>query len=152
MELDLGEVELTSLAGEVLRRFQTQLDKAACRIDFEPTSPVKGIWDRFRLDQVINNLVSNAIKHAPGAPIRVSVCANESHGIFRIQDEGPGIEPADQSRIFELFERANPRKVVSGLGLGLYISRTIIEAHGGRITVESTPGRGSAFSVFLPIA
>jgi signal transduction histidine kinase len=152
MELDLGEVELTSLAGEVLRRFQIQLDKAACRIDFEPTSPVKGIWDRFRLDQVINNLVSNAIKHAPGAPIRVSVSANESHGIFRIQDEGPGIEPADQSRIFELFERANPRKVVSGLGLGLYISRTIIEAHGGRITVESTPGRGSAFSVFLPIA
>ena len=108
--------------------------------------------DRRRLEQVLVNLIENARKYAPaGRPVRVRVAAREDTATIAVQDEGIGIPPEDQAHIFDRFHRAgNVDKGISGFGLGLYISREIVRAHGGDLIVESAPGAGSTFTVILP--
>ena len=96
-----------------------------------------GAWDRLRLDQVITNLLSNAIKFGSGQPIELGLASAGEHARLWIRDHGIGIAPELQRYIFERFERAVPARSYGGLGLGLYISRTIVEALGGTIRVEA---------------
>jgi signal transduction histidine kinase len=103
-----------------------------------------------RLEQVVLNLLSNAIKYGAGQPIAVAVQADAATVRLVVRDQGIGIAPADQARIFERFERAAPSSHYGGLGLGLYIVRQIVGAHGGTLGVESSPGAGATFSVTLP--
>lgn len=113
-----------------------------------------GLWDRTRIEQIISNLVSNALKYGEHKPVSVSVERDEVHGTIRllVRDQGPGIRTGMQEKIFERFERSGVSgKKISGLGLGLYICRQIVEAHGGQIKVESESGRGSTFTVELPL-
>jgi signal transduction histidine kinase len=114
------------------------------------SSPVVGQWDPIRVEQVIANLLLNAAKFGRGNPITVSVDGDEHRGRVSIKDEGIGIAPEDQERIFLPFERAVEAGGVMGLGLGLYITQQIVRAHGGTITLESVAGVGSTFSVELP--
>ena len=109
--------------------------------------------DRFRTEQVVINLLTNALKYGEGKPIHVVVDATSdgTAATIKVTDHGIGIEPDHQARIFERFQRAVSHKNISGLGLGLYIAKQIVDAHDGRITVESTPGQGSTFTVVLPI-
>ena len=102
------------------------------------------------LDSVVSNLVSNAIKYGNGSAIDVSVEARGEDAVLIVRDRGIGIEPDAQTRIFDRFERLRSAKTQGGFGLGLWIVRQIIEAHGGTIAVNSSPGHGSEFVVTLP--
>jgi signal transduction histidine kinase len=108
--------------------------------------------DRGRLDQAIANLVANALKYAPAAPVEVRVAADGVQLVVEVEDSGAGIDPAEHERIFRRFERAvaDPYEV-SGLGLGLFISREIATAHGGELTLRSAPGRGATFALRIPV-
>jgi CheY-like chemotaxis protein/anti-sigma regulatory factor (Ser/Thr protein kinase) len=111
---------------------------------------VFGEWDPLRLDQVLSNLLGNAVKYGAGQPIDIEVSAAGERARVRVCDRGVGIAPADQARIFDRFERAHSQHKVEGFGLGLWISKQIIDAMGGTIAVSSTPGVGSAFTIELP--
>lgn len=115
-----------------------------------PDATVCGEWDRVRLEQVVENLLGNALKHgAEEGEVVVRVEEQEGEALLSVRDSGPGIDPAHVPHLFDRFYRANTRS--SGLGLGLYISRILVEAHGGRIWVESQPGQGSTFTMALPL-
>jgi signal transduction histidine kinase len=124
------------------------------QIECEPLErPIVGVWDEARLEQVMTNLLSNAVKHAPSSQ-RITVRVAESDDYVRttVRDFGPGITPAAMPNLFKRFYRVdNPTsRGVEGMGLGLYISRIIIEAHGGTIQVASQLGQGCAFTFSLP--
>jgi signal transduction histidine kinase len=115
-----------------------------------PQEPVLGRWDRVRLDQVVTNLLSNAIKYGNGKPIELSLRTEGDAVHFSIADQGIGIEPDKQRRLFGRFERAVSGRQYGGFGLGLWITERIVQAMRGTITVDSQPGKGSTFSVVLP--
>jgi signal transduction histidine kinase len=112
--------------------------------------PCVGTWDRMRIDQVVVNLVSNAAKYGGGKPIDVELESGGRGVLLRVRDRGIGIARVDQERIFHRFGRTEPVRHYGGFGLGLWIARQIVEASGGTITVDSTPGQGSTFVVDLP--
>jgi signal transduction histidine kinase len=109
-----------------------------------------GRWDRTRLEQIVGNLLSNAAKYGAGRPVEVTVSSDSETSRLTVRDHGIGIDLEHQARIFDRFERAVSVRHYGGLGLGLWIVRQIVEAHGGSISVESSPGKGSAFTVELP--
>jgi PAS domain S-box-containing protein len=148
--LDLEEVDLARIVAEVAERHREGASRAGSLLRIEASRPVTGLWDRSRLDQVVTNLLSNAIKFGDGKPIAVGVEPGPERAQVTVVDGGIGISPADQIRIFERFERAVPKSSYGGMGLGLWITRQIVDAHGGRIGVASEPGKGSTFRVELP--
>jgi signal transduction histidine kinase len=150
LELDWEDVDLSELVREVVSRFEPQAAKAGCLVTVSASRPVIGRWDRLRLDQVVTNLLSNALKYGAGKPIELSVSEQAGHALLLVRDHGIGIEPGNLSRIFERFERAVSERHYGGLGLGLYITRQIVEALGGTVQAQSTPGEGSTFIVSLP--
>ncbi len=152
LALELEDVELTALVREVIARFEAQALKAECAMEVHAPEPVVGRWDRMRLDQVVMNLLSNALKYGPGKPIHLRVEAREGRATLTVRDEGIGIHPEHLSRIFDKFERAVSERNYGGLGLGLYIVRQIIEALGGTITARSSPGEGATFEISLPLS
>lgn len=109
-----------------------------------------GRWDRVRVEQVLTNLLGNAIKFGAGRPIEVTIEATPTRARIRVCDHGIGISSEDQSRIFGRFERAVSSRHFGGLGLGLYICAQIVRAHQGSLHVESEPGKGACFTVELP--
>jgi signal transduction histidine kinase len=145
-------VDLAALTREVLERFSPHQGSTLPVITFQTDQRVTGHWDRYRMEQVIINLISNAIKYGGGKPIRISASVLEGRARLVVEDQGIGIDRKDHERIFQRFERAISSSEVSGFGLGLYISQQIVEAHGGSIRVESELGGGAKFIVELPIA
>jgi PAS domain S-box-containing protein len=143
--------DLSRLVREVLERYETPLAAAKCPVVVVRSEVVEGEWDRFRFEQVIANLLSNAMKYAAGTRIEISVFREGDRARFEVRDNGRGIAPEDHARIFERFERVASPYVLGGLGLGLYIVRHIVEMHGGTIRVESAPGKGAAFLVDVPL-
>jgi signal transduction histidine kinase len=150
LTLELESVDLSALARDVVESASQQLARAGCALTLYAEQPVVGTWDRLRLEQVIGNLVSNAIKYGAGAPIEIRVEARPDVALLVIRDHGIGISPADQQRIFDRFERAVSPQHFGGLGLGLFIVRQVLEAQGATIRVESQPGAGASFIVELP--
>lgn len=150
--LSLEEFDITEMAQDVVRRMRPLLEKTgnACTVKPSP-QPIVGIWDRHRLEQVLTNLLSNAGKYAPGTEVEVEARLEGSEVLFCVHDRGPGISSADRERILKPFERAKAPDEVSGLGLGLYISSQIVEAHGGTFEIDSEYGRGAIFRVRLPL-
>jgi len=120
------------------------------RVAVQRAGPVEGSWDAARLQQVVENLVSNALKFGPGERVEVEVSREGAQALLSVADRGPGIAPEDRERIFGKYERAVSTRNFGGLGLGLWIVRQNVEAHGGTIHVESRPGGGSRFVVLLP--
>jgi predicted ATPase/signal transduction histidine kinase len=150
LSLRLEEVDLVALVGDVVEQFKLDLERSGSRLSMRSVE-VRGRWDRGRLEQVVTNLLSNAVKFGEGKPIEVSL--GQEGGLARlvVKDAGIGISPQLQARIFDRFQRAVSSEHYGGLGLGLYISRRIVEAHGGSIRVESRPDAGSTFTVELPV-
>jgi signal transduction histidine kinase/CheY-like chemotaxis protein len=151
IEIRPTELDLVLTAREVLNLFAAELARAGCRVELEASGPVYGRWDPARIEQVIANLLSNACKYGAGKPVRVTVGSAGGAARLSVQDQGIGIIAADRDRIFERFERASSGRHYGGLGLGLYIARQVVEAHGGQIAVTSAAGAGSTFTVELPL-
>ncbi|MGE5717782.1 MAG: CHASE3 domain-containing protein [Acidobacteriota bacterium] len=150
LHLDLEELDLALLAREVAERLEESARRAGSKILVDASGGVSGFWDRLRLEQVLSNLLTNALKFGAGEPVEIRVSSVGDEAILLVKDHGIGIHDEDQRRIFGRFERAVSRETYPGMGLGLWITREIVEAHGGRITVESRPGAGALFRVTLP--
>jgi PAS domain S-box-containing protein len=149
--LALGPVDLSQLVHDIAARLRPRAAIAGSELTVDVPA-VSGHWDRIRLDQVFTNLLINALKYGCGKPISVRASlVDESSVRIDVQDQGIGIAREDTGRIFEMFERAVP-PAYGGLGLGLYIARQLVEAHGGSVAVESAIGEGSVFKVTLPLA
>jgi signal transduction histidine kinase len=150
LELRPEEVDLAALVQEVCGRAPEELGSGTTSIAVRAGRPVTGLWDRLHLEEVFTNLLGNAIKYGGGKPIEVCVEASGQTARLMVVDQGIGIAPADQGRIFQQFERAASERHYSGFGLGLWIARQIVEAMGGTISVISEVGKGSTFMVELP--
>ncbi|HEX2569258.1 MAG TPA: PAS domain-containing protein [Polyangia bacterium] len=150
LELELGDVDLMQVVSEVITMLGDQAAHAGSPIRIKAAGPVLGRWDRVRLEQVAVNLITNAIKYGAGKPIDVSLTADGETAVLTVRDQGIGIAPEDQRRIFGRFERAAPRKNYGGLGLGLWITAQIVHTMGGTISVSSQLGQGATFTIRLP--
>jgi len=151
LKLELGEVDLVQVVRDVCDRLAPERARSGSALSLEADPQVVGTWDRTRLEQVVANLLSNAVKFGQGRPILLEVRARGERAVLRVLDAGVGIPEHAQARIFEPFERAVKERTYGGLGLGLYIVRTIVEALGGSVRVQSAPGAGAAFTVELPL-
>lgn len=145
------DVDLCSVVRETVGRAEEQATRVGSVITLALPGAVIGCWDPRRLEQIVDNLVSNAIKYGGGRPIHIAVEADGAAARLIVTDRGIGISAEEQARIFERFRRATSSKSYSGLGLGLWITREIVNAFGGDIRVDSEPGRGSRFVVEIPL-
>lgn len=148
-----SEVNLPALLERVVGNLANQAAAAGCGISLHAEQPVIGLWDEFRIEQVVINLLTNALRYGEGKPVDVRMTPLEEGVRIDVRDGGRGISIADQKRIFGQFERAvSPESdKTGGLGLGLYITHQLVQAHGGSIEVESQPGQGAVFTVRLPL-
>lgn len=149
LELRHEEVDLAQVVREVADRHAPEAERAGAQLEVHVT-PTTGFWDRLRVEQVVTNVLVNAIKFSEGKPVTIELRGDDRTATLVVRDRGDGIPHADQERIFQQFERASSARHYAGLGLGLWIAHQIVQALGGRITVESEPGAGSAFTVELP--
>jgi signal transduction histidine kinase len=149
LELQPESLDLVALTATVLERFE---DEPRHVLTLDAPEPVVGKWDPGRIDQVLTNLIGNAVKYSPdGGEVHVSVREVDNEVHIAVRDQGIGISPLDQGEVFQPFRRLHTdARVIAGTGLGLYISSQIVARHGGSIEVESTPGKGSTFTVRLP--
>ncbi|MGE8405569.1 MAG: hybrid sensor histidine kinase/response regulator [Pseudomonas sp.] len=143
--------DLSQLVSGLVENFATQAAAAGSSIHLQCASGVEGVWDEFRIEQVIANLLSNALRYGARRPVHIRVLAQDGEACIEVQDEGIGVSEENQQRIFQQFERVCSQQSVAGLGLGLYISEQIVLAHGGRISVHSSEGEGATFRVSLPL-
>ncbi|AZV27098.1 hybrid sensor histidine kinase/response regulator [Pseudomonas syringae] len=143
--------DLAQLVSTLLENFAQQIEAAETEVSFTATEPVEGQWDEFRIEQVVSNLLTNALRYGGKSPIQVRVYREGNEARVEVQDQGIGISEENQKRIFQQFERVSAKTVVAGLGLGLFISEQIVAAHGGSIVVESKINEGALFRVCLPL-
>jgi signal transduction histidine kinase len=149
--LHFESVDLNELVREVVARLRENAAETGSVIELHIPEQIIGRWDRTRMEQVVTNLVTNAIKYGQGRPITLSAHLAGERLQLRVKDGGAGIARADQTRIFQAFERGTNPSRVGGLGLGLYIGRQIATAHGGALSVESAPEQGATFILELPL-
>jgi signal transduction histidine kinase len=153
LAFQLEQLDLVAVVREVVQRFEVELARARCPLSLSSDPLVMGRWDRSKLEQVVTNILSNALKFGAGKPLEITVEeAPTGTGRLVITDHGIGIPPERLQCIFERFERAVSARAYGGLGLGLYIVRSIVEALGGTVRAESLLGSGSTFTVELPCA
>jgi signal transduction histidine kinase len=143
--------DLRVIVDSILEAFSDEFKKNHCEIVLQAPETLPGSWDRSRLEQVLINLLTNALKYGCGKPIEITLEQEGKCAKLKVRDHGIGIALEDQERIFQRFERAVPAEHYGGLGLGLYITQQIVALHQGRIHVESTPGEGATFTVELPV-
>jgi signal transduction histidine kinase/tetratricopeptide (TPR) repeat protein len=151
LALALEELDLSRLVREQVDTLAERLKAADCPVELEFGEPVVGQWDRIRLGRLVTSLLLNAMKFGAGCPITVRTRVTGHFARLEVQDRGGGVDRADQARIFERFEQAAPAHHYGGLGLGLYLARETVRAHGGTISVESALGAGATFVVELPL-
>jgi signal transduction histidine kinase len=151
LSIRTSRFDLGLLVGNLLQNFASQVDAAESSVTFLAEQPVVGDWDEFRIEQVVSNLLTNALRYGAKGSIDVRVYTEAGQARVDVRDHGIGISEENQRRIFQQFERVSANTAVAGLGLGLFISEQIVAAHGGSITVESKINYGSLFRVCLPL-
>ena len=150
VSLHVHQEDLDQLAAQAIERGRLQAPDRDWTFDSGGTVP--GYWDFERIGQIFDNLIGNAIKYSPPtAPITVRLGSDGATARFSVTDAGPGIAPETLPHLFQRFYRVNPDGATPGMGLGLYITQTLVTAKGGRVWAESEPGVGSTFIVELPI-
>ena len=151
LKLELAPCDLSDVVKDVAERLSEEASNAACELRRTLSSGIVGQWDRFRLDEALSNVLSNAIKYGAGHPIDIQLQARDEKAVLVVEDRGIGIAPDDLCRIFGRFERTIASKNYGGLGLGLYITRQIIEQQGGSIRAENRSHGGARFVIELPL-
>jgi len=152
LSIQTKPVDLSALSRAVVENLRQQAEAAGSVITLHAPPELRGVWDEFRIEQVLTNLLTNALRYGGGKPVEMTVSLEGDSARVAVRDQGIGIAPEDHARIFEQFERTDDsRRHAAGLGLGLYITRKIVCLHAGRIGVESAPGEGSTFVVELPL-
>lgn len=149
--LVLAEADLKDIVTAAADRLADSVRRSGCSVRIVTEEGIRGRWDGPRLTQVVTNLMTNALKFGRGGLVEVRAASKDGRALLWVRDEGPGVAPEARERIFERFHRAVPFTHASGLGLGLWIARRIVEGHGGRIAVENRPGPGATFLVELPL-
>jgi PAS domain S-box-containing protein len=151
LSINTSDVALNTIAERVAKRLRTQSSIHTINVDFPENFPIV-MADENRLEQVLSNLISNSIKYSPqGGEIKISGQVRPTQVIICVSDEGPGVAPEDIPHIFDRFYRSsNAKKTTKGAGLGLYLARAVIEAHGGRIWVDPRPGKGARICFSIP--
>jgi signal transduction histidine kinase len=151
LQINPEALDLRDFVREVIGRFKEQFESLGITVESSNDSSRPMIMgDRYRLEQVLSNLLTNAMKYGGGQRVQISVATVDQMARLSVRDHGIGIAKEDLDRVFDRFERAVSATNISGLGLGLYISREIVESHQGRIWAESELGKGSLFLVELP--
>ena len=151
LTMNVEQFDLCEMVRDIAERISGHFTAAHCTVELDNCKSAIGNWDRFRIEQVLINLLTNAMRYGAGKPISIQVKASPAKAQIIVRDQGLGVAHVDHERIFQRFERAVPGDEISGLGLGLYIVRQILEAHHGSIRVESELGKGAAFFVELPV-
>lgn len=144
------QIDFSSVVHDVVAQLSPQFRAAGCEVSVNTQVSTQGFWDRYRIEQVVINLLTNAMNYGKGKPIEIEAKEQGDHVTLQIRDHGIGIAKEDSQRIFRRFERAVSKNEVSGLGLGLYIAEQILAAHGGNIQLKSELGKGATFTVNLP--
>ena len=145
-------VDLPALVRRVAEDLAPCTDDGASLLQVQADQPIEGYWDAFRVEQIVVNLISNALRYGQGKPVEISLAQTKNSAVIEVRDHGIGIVAKDQERIFDAFERVMHQDRTGGLGLGLFITKQLVDAHGGAITLQSQPGHGALFSVTLPLA
>lgn len=151
LTLTKSEMNLCELVNKVMGDFETEIKKSGSTVTLDCDPEIMGNWDSFRIEQVLVNLLTNALKYGSGKPIELKIIKQDKSAVVSVKDRGIGIDTENHLRIFQRFERAVSGDSYSGLGLGLYISSEIVASHGGKIWVESNSDEGVTFYVELPI-
>ncbi len=152
LELELDTNDLGDIVRGIIEQVSEEAKKARCEFRLDVEAGIRTRCDRFRLEQAIVNVISNALKYAPGHPISVTLHRRAAEAVLTVDDRGSGIEPESLKRIFNRFERASSSPQSGGLGLGLYIAQEIVTQHGGSIRAERRRGGGSRFTISLPLS
>lgn len=151
LSMSFAQFDLCDLIRDLVDRCSEQFVAAGCPVNLELCPSAVGSWDHFRIEQVVVNLFTNAMRYGSGKSVLVRISATKDQAQIVVCDQGQGIAPENQERIFQKFERAVSGTEINGLGLGLFIVRQIVESHNGSIRVESELGKGATFIVELPI-
>jgi signal transduction histidine kinase len=152
IELELDSVDLVEVVAGVCRQRQREAAAGGATLVFDAGEPVPGLWDRVRLEQIVENLVSNAIRYGGGGPVELAVVDRGTAGELIVRDHGPGLAPAVLAHLFEAFapQDLEPNRRTGGFGIGLWVVKTLCTAMQGSVTAENDPGGGARFCVVLP--
>jgi PAS domain S-box-containing protein len=151
LDFQFAQGDLAAVVSDLIARFADEARQAGVVLSARVDGPMDGRFDRLRMEQVVNNLLANALRYGAGSPVRVALSREEGTARLVVRDGGPGVPAEARERVFERFAQNHNATNKGGLGLGLYIVRQIVEAHGGRVRVEEAPGGGAAFVVELPL-
>jgi len=145
------DTNLSELLRRVVADLSLQIETAGATFTVEIADEITGVWDEFRVEQIIINLLTNALRYGGNKPVTISLRKDDNFAELNVRDQGIGIGTAEQERIFEKFQRGGTQKICEGLGMGLYIARQLAEAHRGSLQVNSVLGEGSTFTLRLPL-
>jgi PAS domain S-box-containing protein len=149
-QLDITEFDIVDTVNRVVDALRPSASRAKSQLLLDSDAALRGAWDQPRVEQLLNNLLTNAIKYAPGKPILISLHRRAGDVVLEVRDYGPGLPDALQARLFQRFEKASSFRHYGGLGLGLFLIQEIVTAHGGTVSAENVPGGGALFRVRLP--
>ena len=151
VRIEATDTDLSRVVLGVVARLAPEARMAGCRVEPNLQEGVVGMWDRLAVEQIAENLLSNALKFGAGQPVNVLLRSSGRAARLTVWDRGIGISEEDRARIFERFERAVVRREHGGYGVGLWLVNQLVVAMGGTVRVESVPGEGASFTVELPL-
>jgi two-component system OmpR family sensor kinase len=150
VQLQLTTFDLCELVRDCAHKYQQLAARAGSILNCDLSAPVLGTWDRLVTEQILDNLVSNAIRYGDGKPVSIEIECDATWVVVRVVDQGIGVAPADRERIFQRFQRASGLSRSGGFGIGLWVSSMLAQAQAGELTLQSGLGVGSTFIVRLP--